>query len=92
MEHQGENQSSTLMCRYWSAKPAPLRLSVGGYPRMDTPRSPVGLHECSWSFCLRTGLSQAKFWVLSRLLALMGHSLLAAKLWNGWQVPCSLPC
>ncbi len=77
---------ATCMSRYWSVDPAPLRLTLGGYPRMDDGHPPVGLSDSSWSFAFWTGVAQAKFWILSRLLRLMGQSHFANKLWNGWQV------
>ena len=74
------------LSRYWSADPAPLRLTLGGYPRMDDGHPPVGLCDSSWSFWAWTGLAQAKFWILSRLLRLCGQGHFATRLWNGWQV------
>ena len=78
-------------CRYWSASPPPLRLTLGSYPRMDTSCPPVGMSEQSWAFRMWTMLSQAKFWLLSGLLSMFGQSALAAKLWTGWLVRCSGP-
>ncbi len=68
-----------------------MRLTVGDYPRMDARTPPVGVPDDSWTLWRWNAVAGAKFWAVSSALKAMGQSLLASKIWDGWQVLFRLP-
>ena len=69
---------------FWDAQPPPRRFTAEPYKTADSPQT--YLDEASWRFWALCRLGDAKFWLISLLLRLLGYAGLAAKVWGGWQV------
>ena len=68
---------------FWDAQPPPRRFTAEPYKTADSPQA--YLDEASWRFWALCRLGDAKFWLISLLLRLLGYAALAAKVWGGWQ-------
>lgn len=68
---------------FWDAQPPPRRFTQEPYKTADSPQA--YMDEASWHFWVLCRLGDAKFWLISLLLRLLGYAALSAKVWGGWQ-------
>ena len=80
-----------VVAPFWNAAPPPHRFTSGRYPTCDDPHS--YMDEATWHFWARCRLADAKFWLISLLLRVLGYAAVSAKVWSGWQARAlSRPC